>query len=225
MADTNPAPYDPAFPIDFSPGGDPTANGIAKHIEEILRIYSLMYGLDLTKMNISDFTAWLNSVFSGPGGTLPGDQIQDGAITNAKLADDAVTSEKIKDGEVKTSDLADGAVTTVKLADNAVTEAKLAADAVTNAKIKGPIETSKLTLPVASTTQRGISRQATNAEASSGTVTGTSPAFITPSQLEALRKAIVNGCNVYSCSAYCGNDCGGDCSDSASCGCDGCSGN
>jgi hypothetical protein len=60
MADLNPAPYNPAFKVDFTPEGDTTSVATDKHIQEILRIYGLLNDLNVRKHNVSDFNAWVN---------------------------------------------------------------------------------------------------------------------------------------------------------------------
>lgn len=57
---------------------------------------------------------------------LDADNLQDGAVTNAKLGAASVTTAKIAEQAVETSKIDDGAVTTVKVANNAVTEDKQA---------------------------------------------------------------------------------------------------
>lgn len=63
------------------------------------------------------------------------DEIEDGAITQAKLAVDSVAEDKIVDASITEDKIGDQAVTTAKLGALSVTAAKIAADAVTTAKI------------------------------------------------------------------------------------------
>lgn len=52
-------------------------------------------------------------------------EIQDGAVAEAKIADDAVSAAKIPNGAVNTDKLANGAVTTDKIANDAVDSQKI----------------------------------------------------------------------------------------------------
>jgi hypothetical protein len=57
---SNPEPYNPAFPITFTADGDKTREAIAKHIMEHIREYTLMYGLDLKKLDADAFNKTFN---------------------------------------------------------------------------------------------------------------------------------------------------------------------
>ncbi|MEO0125079.1 MAG: hypothetical protein ABIK99_02255, partial [candidate division WOR-3 bacterium] len=69
----------------------------------------------------------LGGIAAGNYAVLPieTDEIQDGAVTNAKIADNAITSDKIQDGQIFNDDLADNAVTTGKILDGTIQMADL----------------------------------------------------------------------------------------------------
>jgi hypothetical protein len=62
-------------------------------------------------------------------GSIPGANIADGTITEAKLASGAVTSSKIADGTITEAKLANGAVTSSKIADGTIVNADVSASA------------------------------------------------------------------------------------------------
>ncbi|MEO0101858.1 MAG: hypothetical protein ABIK84_05595 [candidate division WOR-3 bacterium] len=70
----------------------------------------------------------LGGIAAGNYAVLPieTDEIQDGAVTNAKIADNAITSDKIQDGQIFNDDIADNAVTTNKILDGTIQMADLA---------------------------------------------------------------------------------------------------
>ncbi len=68
-------------------------------------------------------------------GAVGTEALAEGAVDTDTLADEAVRRAKLRDGVIVESKLAEEAVTEAKLAEEAVTEAKLAADAVTGAKV------------------------------------------------------------------------------------------
>ena len=95
----NPVPYNPQFQIDFTPEGDTTAVAIFKHIQEFLRLYALLHGLDVKKLDANDFKNFLNEYF--PEGFLDvANKVKSLSITTDKLADGAVTNDKIADGAI-----------------------------------------------------------------------------------------------------------------------------
>jgi hypothetical protein len=78
----NPEPYNPAFPIAYRADGDTTRIAINKHIQEILRLYSLLYNIDIRKLNVDEFNRHVNSSDPHPNlninntiGNIPADRI------------------------------------------------------------------------------------------------------------------------------------------------------
>ena len=51
--------YSPAFPVNYSPNGDTTAAAFWKHIQEILRIYSLLEYMDESKIGSGEVNSFL----------------------------------------------------------------------------------------------------------------------------------------------------------------------
>lgn len=89
--------YMPAFPVDYAPEGDTTAVAFWKHIQEILRIYSLLEYLDETKIGsgeVNDFLQQhIDSANPHPNWkpTIDGSQIT-GTIPADKIVGDLINA-------------------------------------------------------------------------------------------------------------------------------------
>ncbi|MFZ4859947.1 MAG: hypothetical protein ACOYL3_26585, partial [Desulfuromonadaceae bacterium] len=82
------------------------------------------------------------------GGAVTSPTIASGAVTTANIADGAVTAAKIASSGVVTANIADNGVTMSKIASGAISTVKIADGAVTDAKISGPINSSKISIPI-----------------------------------------------------------------------------
>jgi outer membrane lipoprotein-sorting protein len=81
-------------------------------------------------------------------GAVTTSSIANGAVTTANIADGAVTTAKIASSGVTTANIADNAITVNKIGNGAISTAKIADGAVTDAKISGPIDYSKINIPI-----------------------------------------------------------------------------
>jgi hypothetical protein len=198
----NPDPYNPQFPVDFTPDGDTTSMGMFKHIQEILRIYSLLNGLEMSKMDAEEFQKWAEDVFNVH---------VDAADPHPNLVIDIDNfSGQVPASRVGTT------------GDAILTNATIDRTHVNNFAHTHTAEDLPAlpALPVSSTTQKGIIETATNAEAATGTDTERS---VTPAHLAALKSAIMDavesacgayyGCSSYTAPTPCSCDNEGGCRD------------
>jgi hypothetical protein len=186
----NPAPYNPQFEVEFTPDGDSTSMGMFKHIQEIIRIYSLLNGLDIGKMDAEEFQNWVRDVFNAHV------DVFNTHVNAVEPHPNLVIDMSKITGQLPASRV--GQAGDVNLSNAFIDWARVTSKPSTfppGAHSHGAGD-----LPIATTEGRGIVELATTEEATAGTDTIRA---VTPAHLKALRDAIMSSVSS-ACGAYYG---------------------